>query len=51
MRSDLIKKGYEHAPHRALLRAMGVKEEDFNKPFIAVANYYTDIVAGHVQLK
>jgi len=51
MRSDLIKKGYEHAPHRALLRAMGVKEEDFNKPFIAVANYYTDIVAGHVHLQ
>jgi dihydroxy-acid dehydratase len=51
MRSDLIKKGYEHAPHRALLRAMGVKEEDFNKPFIAVANSYTDIVAGHVHLQ
>jgi dihydroxy-acid dehydratase len=51
MRSDLIKKGYEHAPHRALLRAMGVKEEDFHKPFIAVANSYTDIVAGHVHLQ
>ncbi|MGD0174808.1 MAG: dihydroxy-acid dehydratase [Anaerolineales bacterium] len=51
MRSDLIKKGYEHAPHRALLRAMGVQEEDFNKPFIAVANSYTDIVAGHVHLQ
>jgi dihydroxy-acid dehydratase len=51
MRSDLIKKGYEHAPHRALLRAMGVKEEDFNKPFIAVANSYTDIVAGHIHLQ
>lgn len=51
MRSDLIKKGYEHAPHRALLRAMGVKEADFDKPFIAVANSYTDIVAGHVHLQ
>jgi dihydroxy-acid dehydratase len=51
MRSDLIKKGYEHAPHRALLRAMGIKEEDFHKPFIAVANSYTDIVAGHVHLQ
>ncbi len=51
MRSDLIKKGYEHAPHRALLRAMGVAEEDFGKPFIAVANSYTDIVAGHVHLQ
>jgi dihydroxy-acid dehydratase len=30
---------------------MGVKEEDFHKPFIAVANSYTDIVAGHVHLQ
>jgi dihydroxy-acid dehydratase len=51
MRSDIIKKGYERAPHRALLRAMGVAEEDFGKPFIAVANSYTDIVAGHVHLQ
>jgi dihydroxy-acid dehydratase len=51
MRSDLIKQGYERAPHRALLRAMGLKEEDFHKPFIAVANSYTDIVAGHVHLQ
>ncbi len=36
MRSDVIKKGFERAPHRSLLRATGVKEEDFNKPFIAV---------------
>jgi dihydroxy-acid dehydratase len=51
MRSDIIKKGYERAPHRALLRAMGVAEKDFGKPFIAVANSYTDIVAGHVHLQ
>ena len=37
MRSDQVKKGYEHAPHRSLLRATGViqSEEDFQKPFIA----------------
>ena len=51
MRSDQIKKGFERAPHRALLRATGVKEEDFGKPFIAVANSYVDIVPGHVHLQ
>jgi dihydroxy-acid dehydratase len=51
MRSDIIKKGYERAPHRSLLRAMGVEEKDFGKPFIAIANSYTDIVAGHVHLQ
>lgn len=51
MRSDIMKKGFEKAPHRALFRAMGVAEKDFNKPFIAVANSYTDIIAGHVHLQ
>jgi dihydroxy-acid dehydratase len=51
MRSDVMKKGYEKAPHRALLRAVGVEERDFNKPFIAVVNSYTDIVPGHVHLQ
>jgi dihydroxy-acid dehydratase len=46
-----MKKGFEKAPHRALFRAMGVAEKDFNKPFIAVANSYTDVVAGHVHLQ
>ena len=50
MRSDTIKKGLERAPHRSLLRATGVKEEDFSKPFIAIANSYIDIIPGHVHL-
>ncbi|MDW8270733.1 MAG: dihydroxy-acid dehydratase, partial [Anaerolineae bacterium] len=50
MRSDRIKKGLERAPHRALLRATGVREEDFGKPFIAIANSYVDIIPGHVHL-
>jgi dihydroxy-acid dehydratase len=50
MRSDTIKSGFQRAPHRGLLRACGLKEEDFNKPFIAVANSYCDIVPGHVHL-
>ncbi len=51
MRSDTIKKGYEKAPHRALLRATGLKDEDFNKPFVAIVNSYVDVVPGHVHLQ
>jgi len=51
MRSDMITKGFDRAPHRSLLRAAGVKEEDFGKPFIAVCNSYIDIVPGHVHLQ
>jgi dihydroxy-acid dehydratase len=51
MRSDQIKKGFERAPHRSLLKATGVvSDEDFNKPFIAIVNSYIDIVPGHVHL-
>jgi len=51
MRSDRIKKGYEQAPHRALLKATGVRDEDFEKPFIAIVNSYIDIIPGHVHLQ
>lgn len=51
LRSEMIKKGVDRAPHRSLLRAAGVKEEDFGKPFIAVVNSYIDIVPGHVHLQ
>jgi len=53
MRSDLIKKGFEKAPHRSLLRATGVikDNEDFNKPFIGVVNSYIDLIPGHVHLQ
>ncbi|MCL5097812.1 MAG: dihydroxy-acid dehydratase, partial [Candidatus Omnitrophica bacterium] len=52
MRSDIIKKGFERAPHRSLLRATGNIQsgDDFNKPFIAIANSYTDIIPGHAHL-
>jgi dihydroxy-acid dehydratase len=53
MRSDLIKKGFERAPHRSLLKATGVieKDSDFNKPFIGVCNSYIDLIPGHVHLQ
>jgi dihydroxy-acid dehydratase len=52
MRSDTIKKGFERAPHRSLLRATGSieSEDDFGKPFIAIANSYTDCIPGHAHL-
>jgi dihydroxy-acid dehydratase len=50
MRSDTVKKGIERAGHRSLLRATGLKDADFAKPFIGIANSYTDIVPGHIHL-
>jgi dihydroxy-acid dehydratase len=50
MRSDVIKKGYDRAPHRSLLRAVGLKDEDFGKPFVGIANSSVDIIPGHVHL-
>ncbi len=50
MRSDTIKKGFERAPHRSLLKASGYTDEDITKPFIGIANSYTDVVPGHVHL-
>jgi dihydroxy-acid dehydratase len=49
-RSDMIKRGFERAPHRSLLKATGVTDADMNKPFIAIANSYVDIIPGHVHL-
>jgi len=47
MRSSEIKEGFSRAPHRSLLRATGVKDEDFEKPFIGVANSFIEIIPGH----
>ena len=53
MRSDLVKKGFERAPHRSLLRATGqiLSDSDFEKPFVGVANSYIDLIPGHVHLQ
>jgi dihydroxy-acid dehydratase len=50
-RSNAIKAGISKAPHRALLKACGLKDSDFKKPFIAVVNSWTDIVPGHIHLQ
>lgn len=47
MRSDEVKRGYQRTPHRALLRATGLKDADFDKPFIGVANSFIEIIPGH----
>ncbi|MFP4655460.1 MAG: dihydroxy-acid dehydratase [Methanohalobium sp.] len=50
MRSDTIKKGMEHAPHRSLLKATGVTDSEMDRPFIAVVNSWNEIVPGHINL-
>ena len=50
MLSDTVKKGIQRAPNRALLRADGLTDEDFKKPFIAIANSYNNIIPGHIHL-
>ncbi|MBN1818496.1 MAG: dihydroxy-acid dehydratase [Sedimentisphaerales bacterium] len=50
MNSDMVKKGFQRAPHRGLMRACGLKEADIDKPFVAIANSFCEIVPGHVHL-
>ena len=51
MRSDRIKKGLQRLPHRALLHATGITTEQMDKPFIAIASSFTDIVPGHIHMR
>jgi dihydroxy-acid dehydratase len=50
MKSDIVKKGVERAPHRALFKAMGYTDEEIARPLIGVANSKNDIVPGHIHL-
>lgn len=50
MRSHAVTKESARAPHRALLRACGVKKKDMGKPFVGIANSYTDVIPGHTHL-
>ena len=51
MRSDMIKKGLERTPHRALLKGTGVPQNQMDKPFIGVATSFTDLIPGHVGMR
>ena len=50
MRSDLMKKGLERAPHRSLCKAMGYTDEELAQPLIGVANSFNEIIPGHINL-
>ncbi|NLL04731.1 MAG: dihydroxy-acid dehydratase [Clostridiaceae bacterium] len=50
MRSDIVKKGIEKTPHRALFKAMGYTDEEIRRPLIGVVNSKSEIVPGHIHL-
>ncbi len=50
MRSDLMKKGVEKAPHRSLFKAMGYTQTELDRPLIGVANSANEIIPGHIHL-
>ena len=50
MRSDLMKKGTARAPHRALLKALGITDNEMKRPFIAVVSSKSDYIPGHTHL-
>ncbi len=50
MRSDRIKTGMQNVPKRALLRALGLTEEEMARPLVGVVNSYNEVVPGHINL-
>jgi dihydroxy-acid dehydratase len=50
MRSDLMKKGLEKAPHRSLFKALGLTEEEIQRPMVGIANSFNEIIPGHIHL-
>ncbi len=50
MRSDIVKKGIERAPHRSLFKAMGYTDEEIRRPLIGVVNSKSEIIPGHIHL-
>ena len=50
MKSENVKKGFERAPHRALMKALGFLDEEMEKPFIGVVNSWNEYIPGHVHL-
>jgi len=49
--SNRVKKGVERAPHRSLLRALGLTNKELDQPFIGVVNSYNEIIPGHIHLR
>lgn len=50
MKSDNVKKGMQQAPHRSLFNALGLTEEEMDKPLIGIVSSYNEIVPGHMNL-
>lgn len=50
MKSDLVKRGLEKAPHRSLFKALGLTDQEMERPFIGIVNSHNDIVPGHINL-
>ncbi|MGB9701060.1 MAG: dihydroxy-acid dehydratase [Thermodesulfobacteriota bacterium] len=50
MRSDLMKKGLEKAPHRSLFKALGLTDEEISRPLVGIANSANEIIPGHLHL-
>ncbi|HHW61132.1 MAG TPA: dihydroxy-acid dehydratase [Syntrophomonadaceae bacterium] len=50
MRSNLAKKGLEKAPHRSLFKALGLTDEEMNRPLIGIVNSKNEIIPGHINL-
>ena len=50
MKSDNVKTGMQQAPHRSLFNALGLTEEELQKPLIGVVSSYNEIVPGHMNL-
>lgn len=50
MRSDLMKKGLEKAPHRSLFKALGLTDEELRRPLVGIANSANEIIPGHIHL-
>ena len=50
MRSDIVKKGLDKAPHRSLFKAIGLTDDEINRPLVGIVNSQNDIVPGHIHL-
>uniref|UniRef100_A0A7C2HVA8 Dihydroxy-acid dehydratase n=1 Tax=Ammonifex degensii TaxID=42838 RepID=A0A7C2HVA8_9THEO len=51
MRSDIVRKGLEKAPHRSLFRALGFTDREMGEPLIGVVNSFNEIIPGHIHLR
>ena len=51
MRSDTVTKGMQQAPHRSLFNALGMTQEELDRPLIGIVSSYNEIVPGHMNLE